>query len=504
MFEAGLPKSCRPKSCRPKSCRAKSCRAKLNVSADAPAGVGVAPRTGALPGVAARIEHFFVTYRDALGLVHVTMFVVFVAMLFGPLVLGPAPEGAAPLEHFSAFTNFAIWTVWFPLVFLSVIFTGRSWCGLLCPMGAASEWANARGLQRRIPGWVKWPGTPIISFVIVTIWAQTAGARDHGTATAIVFGGVLVAAIVLGFLYGRDKRAWCRHMCPIGLLLGVYSRIGAVDFRPKRPRPGGDAWTERGACPTMIDLNRKTESRHCIECFRCVNPNAKGGLYLSLRRPATEVAMVRDHHANLAEVLFLFIGTGTALGGFLWLVLDSYGALRQALGNWIIDQGWYWLGEPGPIWLMAAYPEAREVFCWFDFFLITGYMLAWTALIVTLLSALTAFAAWGSGKAGGTGPYRARFVELGYQFLPIAMVSLLLGLGGGLFEGLGMLGLGEDAVRALRIALLVGGGVWSITLGYRLLARQAVPGPRRWLPMLPGITGSLLVGAAWYPAILAT
>jgi hypothetical protein len=462
------------------------------------------PRRAPFPAFARRIESFFAAHRDLLPIVHVAMFIVFVAVLFVPLFLDPAPSGAGPLDHIATFANFAIWTIWFPLVFLSVILTGRSWCGLLCPMGAASEWANARGLRRKIPAWVRWPGTPIVSFVIVTVWAQTTGARDHATSTAIVFGGVLLAAILLGFFYGRNKRAWCRHMCPIGLLLGVYSRIGAVDFRPKRPVPGGDAWTERTACPTMIDLNRKTESRHCIECFRCVNPQAKGGLTLRFRTPSTEVANVRRHNANLAEVLFLFIGTGTALGGFLWLVLDSYHTLRMALGGWIIDQGWYWLGEPGPIWLMAVYPEQREVFRWFDFFLITGYMLAWTALVVLVLGLLTATAAWASGRAGGTGSGAKRFVELGYQFLPISMVSLLLGLGGGVFDGLEMFGLGAHAVTTLKLFLLAASAVWSIALASRLLANQDVPVARRWGPMLPGIAGSLLVAAAWYPAVLAT
>jgi hypothetical protein len=459
-------------------------------------------RDGLLPGVAARIEAFFIVHRDRLALVHIGMFVIFVAILFLPLLLDRPPSDAGVFAHFTVFANVALWAVWFPLVFLSVIFSGRSWCGLLCPMGAASEWANTRGLRRPIPGWVRWPGTPIVSFVIVTIWAQTAGARDHAPATAIVFGSVLAAAIVVGFLYGRNKRVWCRHMCPIGLLLGVYSRIGAVDFRPKRPQPGGDDWTERGVCPTMIWLNRKTESRHCIGCFRCVNPRAKGGLSLTLRPPAEEVATVREHNANLAEVLFLFIGTGTALGGFLWLVLDSYGALRLALGNWIIEQGWYWLGEPGPIWLMAAYPEAGEVFRWFDFFLISGYMLGWSALAVILLGALTGTAARLARMAGGSGSFRTRFVELGYQFLPIAMVSLLLGLGGDLFGGLQMLGLGDGDVRALKAALLALSAVWSIVLGHRLLAGQGIVPSRRWLPLLPGAAGSLAVGAAWYPAVL--
>jgi hypothetical protein len=458
-------------------------------------------RGGLLPGLSAGIERFFVRYRRHVVVVHAAMFVLFVALLVVPLLVGRPGGRGTLLDQVPMLARYAIWGIWFPLVFLSVIFSGRSWCGLLCPMGAASEWVNRLGPQWPIPRWVQWPGTPIVSFILVTIWAQTVGARDHAEALAIVFGTTLGAALLLGFLFGRNQRAWCRHMCPIGLLLGVYARIGAIDFHPKRPLPGGDRWVEKTACPTMIDLRRKTESRHCIECFRCVSPKAKGGLYLKLRLPGSEVSNIRDHNPSLSEILFLFMGTGVSLGGFLWLVLDSYQQLRQALGGWIIDHGWYGLGEPGPIWLMAVYPDEREVFRWFDFLLISGYMLAWMLIATALLGGATALAVYLSGRLGGDGSFRRRFVELGYQFLPVAMVSLLLGLGSELFLSLRFLGFGAFAIALVKALLFIGGILWSLGVGERLLARQSVPRARRWLALLPGMLGSLAIGAAWYPAI---
>ncbi|HJN22481.1 MAG TPA: 4Fe-4S binding protein [Rhodospirillales bacterium] len=460
-------------------------------------------RGSSLPRVAARIEAFFVRYRHVTWLVQVGMLVVFIALLFGPALLKEAFGNANAPGDFAVFANTVIWSLWFPLIFLSVIFFGRSWCGFLCPMGAATEWANKVGPQQAIPTWVRWPGTPIFSFLVVTVWAQTAGARDHAEAIAIVFGSIFVAAIALGFFFGRNKRAWCRHMCPIGLLLGVFSRIGVVDFCAKRPKAGGDAWTEKTVCPTMIDLNRKTESRHCIECFRCVNPQSKAGLYLRLRPPGEETAAIRDHNGNLSEVLFLFTSTGTALGGFLWLVLDSYQALRTVLGNWVIDQQWYWLGEPGPMWLMAVYPHEREVLRWFDFFLVSGYMMSWMAIITAALAAATAAATWLARRAGGDAPFGRGFVELGYQFLPVAMASLLLGLGGDLFQALGSLGLGTVGISFFKGTLVLGAVSWSLGLGWRLLARQGVSASALWLPLLPGALGSLTIAAAWYPAIFS-
>jgi hypothetical protein len=451
--------------------------------------------------IAAPIEAFFVRNIRWLPWVHAVMFVAFVGVILVPALLPDPPEDAGPLNSLTLFANLALWGVWFPLLLLSVLATGRSWCGILCPMGAASEYASKRGLRLAPPRWLTWPGTPVLSFIVVTVLGQTTGVRTHPEAAAEIFGGTMAAAIVLGWLFAPGKRPWCRHACPIGLLLGVFNRLGAVEFTPKRPESGGDRWSDRGACPTMIDLKRKTESRHCIECFRCVSPTAPGGLYLRLRRPGEEIEQIAGRNPNLSEILFLFLGGGVALGGFLWGVLPLFNSMRDALGEWAIDHDIAWLLQSGPSWLMSVHPDRREVFLWLDFVMIAGFMAA-TMLAMTLgLSLLTLAAAWLAGWLGGARSLGRRFLELGYQFTPIAMVSLLLGLGGGLFTALKTLGLPPEAVAALKIALFAAGIVWSLWLAYRILAAQGVAGPRALPALVPGLAGTAAVALAWWPAL---
>ncbi len=454
------------------------------------------PGQGANGSWATRIEAAAVRLRPYLPWVHVTMFTFFLLLVLVPALL---PAGGFA-STFAGAANWLIWGLWFPLVFLSVLVSGRSWCGVLCPMGAASEWMNRIGLRRPIPAWLRWEGTPILSFILVTVLGQTVGVRDYPGALLEVFGGTLLAALAIGLLYGRgrDKRAWCRHACPIGLLLGVFSRLGAVDLVPKRPHAGGDTYVEKGLCPTMIDINRKTESRHCVMCMRCVHPGRRGGLALQLRTPGAEVAAIDGHHPSASEFWFLLLGTGVALGAFLWLVAPQYQDLRQALGVWAIDHGWNWIGEPGPGWLMVVQPASREVFLWLDFLMIVGWSLG-VMLVLTAALALLNFAATViGGWLGAQGDRRRRFVTLGYQFTPVAMVSLLLGLGGELFALL-------PAPEALpvKVALLGAAFAWSALLGWRILASQALVGWRAGLALLPGLLGSAAVVAAWWPALTA-
>jgi hypothetical protein len=454
------------------------------------------------PGISKKIETFFFRYRNKIAWVHTGMFVFFLSVLFLPLFLSEPTEADTALTHFTLTANYLMWGLWFPLVFLSVIFTGRSWCGLLCPMGAASEWANKRGLQRAIPAWVRWEGTPIVSFLIITVLGQTVGVRDHPEAIAEVFGGVLLAAIILGFVYGRKKRAWCRHMCPIGLLLGVFSRLGAVQFSPKRKKSAVEGYTEKGVCPTMIQLSHKSESRHCITCFRCTNPSSPGGLDLKIHMPGKEVEQIRTHNPNIAEIWFLFLAVGVSLGGFLWLVLPEYQTWRQDIGEWLIfEHEWYWLGNSGPSWLMSVHPERREVFNWLDFFMISGFMTACMIFMTTILSITTSLAARLSGLFGGDMNQRKRFIELGYQYAPVAMVSLVIGLGAELFSPLANIGFSNTEISMVKMLLFITGLCWSLYLGYRIVEKQGVIAKYRPLVLLPGLTGSLLTGAGWWLAI---
>lgn len=449
------------------------------------------------------IERFVDRHRNKLAWIHVAMFFGFMALMIVPLLLPLPSDGAKFYDNFTLFANFVIWGLWFPLVFVSVIFTGRSWCGVLCPLGACSEWANRVGLKRPVPRWVRWQGTPVVSFMVITILAQTVDARGFPQGIAVVFGLAFACAVILGFVYGAGKsqRAWCRHMCPIGLMLGVFSRIGAVQFAPKQPRPGGDRYTEKGLCPTMIDISRKTESRHCIECFRCVYAHTRGGLKLVLRWPGTEVAQIRQHNPNAAEIWFLFLATGLSLGGFLWLILPQYTALRQAIGTWTIERGWYWIGSAGPSWLMSVHPAGREVYTWLDFLMITGFMLACAAAVSAALFALTAASSWIAGRVGADLQFKQRVVEHAYAYMPVAMVSLVIGLGGELFEALPLLGVPASLIPATKLVLFALGMAWSLWLGRGLLGGEGLRGPRRLLALLPLLAGVGVTGLMWWPAI---
>src|SRR5690242_16214678 len=101
-----------------------------------PVGAASGDLLKAVPRLSRRIEEAAVALRPYLPFVHALMALSFIVLIAAPVVLPASPV----TQGMGQAARFLIWTLWFPLVFLSVLVTGRSWCGVLCPMGAASEW----------------------------------------------------------------------------------------------------------------------------------------------------------------------------------------------------------------------------------------------------------------------------------------------------------------------------------------------------------------------------
>ena len=49
-----------------------------------------------------------------------------------------------------------------------------------------------------------------------------------------MLGGSTVAAVGLGLLYGREKRIWCRYLCPASGVFAVLAKIAPLHYKVDR------------------------------------------------------------------------------------------------------------------------------------------------------------------------------------------------------------------------------------------------------------------------------
>ncbi len=248
------------------------------------------------------------------------------------------------------------WGIWWPSVILSMFVLGRTWCGLFCPEGVLTEAASRHGLGRAVPRWMKWGGWPFVAFALTTVFGQLVSVYQYPAATLLVLGGSTLAAIGVGFVYGRGKRVWCRHLCPVNGVFAVLSRVSPLHYRVDT-----DAWAANVAripvhpvnCAPLVRIRRMTGPSECHMCGRC--SGLHGAIALAARPPNREVATLDPANASGWDAALIVFGMiGLALGAFEWSALPSFVSLRSAAVSLIVDHGPAWLlADNAPWWLLT-------------------------------------------------------------------------------------------------------------------------------------------------------
>ncbi len=342
----------------------------------------------------ARLGLFMRRHQGSIAALQWAVVLCYLAMVVVPVFL-PLPSADTRIwGSFTRFTQFMFWGVWWPCVVLSIMVFGRAWCGLLCPEGTITEWVSWYGLGLGIPRWMKWPGWPFVTFIGVALYGQMISLHQFPAATLLILGGSTVAAVVVGLLYGRGKRVWCRHLCPVWGVFALLARVAPVHFSVDRAAwdgaPSGARTSRRHPvnCAPLINIRRMESAAACHMCGRCAGE--RGAVQLALRSPTAEILSVtapetgyRADASNLWLAWLLVFGMiGAAQGAFQWAVSPWFAAADQAAAAWLGAHGVSWLLHPsGHWWILIDYPRSGHVFTWLDGGMLVAYIAAEAVIV---------------------------------------------------------------------------------------------------------------------------
>jgi polyferredoxin len=428
-----------------------------------------------------------------------------VVLVYGILIIVPAvmplPGDTAHLwNNLTILAQFVFWGIWWPFVLLSMVLLGRIWCGVLCPEGTLSEFASKYGRGWAIPHWMRWGGWPFVAFALTTIYGQMVSVYQYPKAVLLILGGSTAAAIVIGYLYGREKRVWCKYLCPVNGVFSLLSRLAPFHYRVDE-----EAWRrsykegEHGHrvipinCAPLVPLRNMKGNADCHMCSRC--SGHRDAIELSWRSPSTEVVVFGEKQANPWDTALVLYGLlGIAIGAFHWTASPWFVVIKQWVAGWLIDRNILWpLDTNAPWFLLTHYPDHNDVFSWLDGGLVVSYIVGTGLIYGTALLALLAV---------GTrvlGPWRfSRLHHFAQALIPVAGTGVFLGLSATTLSILRAEHIGLEWASDVRLLILTIANVWSAWLAVRVVSRHATNWVARAGAWTCFVAALAVVDSAWW------
>jgi ferredoxin-type protein NapH len=214
----------------------------------------------------------------------------------------PAAVTACPiggLQHFAASRQVPLFLA--GALGLIGLGTGRLTCGWLCPFGLIQDAAH----RLPTPKWSPQSQLPWLRYAVLVVlvlalpfltgeqWFSRlcpAGTLEAGIPWVLLSGQVRSQAgalfafklATLGGLLGWmvvTRRPFCRYLCPLGAIYGLFNPVSFFRVRLDRAACSGCQQCS-AACPVDIDPLTEINSRRCIHCLECVRVCSTGALQL--------------------------------------------------------------------------------------------------------------------------------------------------------------------------------------------------------------------------------
>jgi len=364
------------------------------------------------------------------------------------------------------FATTMIWDIWHPLLAFTLILVGRLWC-FACPIGAIGDWTQSVfSLNRKYPEKYRnlWIAVILFLFIFAAERHLFMFTRNPpNTAYLLLFFTAL--AVVMGAVF--EKRSFCRYICPIGLVLGVFSMLSAIELRCKSRKTCQDhdikecvIGSKSGkACPVGEFPQTMERNNQCIMCMECVKSCSKGNIRLSPRLPGADIIHSRKTHLDEAYLVH----------GIIIIFLFVLGMERLQFRNVIIN------------FVKSTLPVDSITFL--DLY----WRNMWAVIIFALITLGAAGLMYLSTRATFGKNAKHKFIELSYAFIPLSLsvylaentFRLLKGLFyiaaniGSFFGKIWEFSPDFDTIDMLQITLLGAGFIFTIWAGYLISKRNS-------------------------------
>ena len=230
--------------------------------------------------------------------------------------------------------NFALnffWAWWWPLILLGFPVVGRLWCAV-CPFMIYGEIAQKLSLKawpRQLQGWPRawaerWGGWLLYGgFALILLWEELWNLENTAYLSGWLLLIITAGAVICSVLF--ERRFWCRYLCPIGGMNGLFAKLSIVELRAQqgicsascntyhcyKGGPAEGEGQETMGCPIYSHPAQLTDNRNCVLCMTCLKACPHKSVELNLRPPGIE--LWTTHRSSAYEVALLLLLLGAVL-----------------------------------------------------------------------------------------------------------------------------------------------------------------------------------------------
>lgn len=236
------------------------------------------------------------------------------------------------------FANVFLWSAGLFGMYLITLISGRSLCGV-CPFAAAGDWIQRlKCFNLQIPDVFAVYGRYItIGMIFLIFWLEGVTIMPRSSIlTAFLLISILSGAVISGLLY--ERRVWCRHVCPLGGLLGIYSLSSLTSLKANRSVCLNQCETQDcylgtrliKGCPMFLHPYGLESNRDCVLCMNCYKNCGHSSIKVNIQTPGSDIAELSDR--SLADSFLSLSLLGMLLVEYRSLLsIDS--GLFQSLYN---------------------------------------------------------------------------------------------------------------------------------------------------------------------------
>ncbi|RMD71475.1 MAG: 4Fe-4S binding protein, partial [Cyanobacteria bacterium J149] len=225
--------------------------------------------------------------------------------------------------------NFALnffWAWWWPLILIGFPLVGRLWCSI-CPFMIYGE------ITQKLRVWLlphiplqkwprqtaeKWGGWFLFTlFTLILLWEELWDLPNTAYLSACLLLLITAGAMICSAIF--ERRFWCRYLCPIGGMNGMFAKLAITELRAQQGICSAECTTyqcykggvQKGeglatdGCPLYSHPAQLQDNRDCVLCMTCLKACPHRSVSFNLRPPGIE--LWTTHQPRSYEVALLFL-----------------------------------------------------------------------------------------------------------------------------------------------------------------------------------------------------